>query len=258
MLVMINYVVYADLWHRWYPKLVTTFIDVGQGDAILIEFPNGKCILIDAGSSSLRYDAGEKVIVPFLKRKGITKVDYLLTTHPHSDHIGGVKSILRSIPVDMLVMDSLVFTNRMSREILEIAKSMNIGIATLWSGRKIEVDSNVRVYILNPNRDEIPDRNLNNNSLVLKVVYGNTSMLFVGDVETVVEQKMISHYGSFLLSDILKVGHHGSLTSTSDNFLQTVQPKNAIISVGMHNRFNHPSPFILKRLAALSVGTYST
>jgi competence protein ComEC len=155
-------------------------------------------------------------------------------------------------------MDSLVFTNRMSREILEIAKSMNIGIATLWSGRKIEVDSNVRVYILYPNRNEIPDRNLNNNSLVLKVVYGNTAIFFVGDVETVVEQKMILHYKSFLLSDILKVGHHGSLSSTSDNFLRTAQPKNAIISVGMHNRFNHPSPFILKRLAALSIRTYST
>ncbi len=257
-LIIGNYVLFENLWTRSHPKLTVTTIDVGQGDASLIEFPNGKHLLVDTGPSSRRFDAGERTIIPFLKRKGISKLDYLLITHPHSDHVGGAGSILKSIQVDTLIMNFFGSCNRQTREVLEIAQIRNVGLKAAYAGSQIQIDSNARVYVLYPNQNQLAEKNANNSSLVLKVLYGNASMLLVGDAEDMVEQRMLARYNAFLASDMLKVGHHGSISSTSEEFLKIIHPQTAIVSVGTHNQFRHPSPFILKRIAMYSIGITRT
>jgi competence protein ComEC len=248
-----NYLLFKDIWFGMHRTLNVTAMDVGQGDAILIEFPNGKRMLIDTGPRSKQFDAGERVIVPFLKRKGITDIDYLLITHPHSDHIGGALAVLKSIHIDTIIASNINSADAKWNEIVEAAKKNNIGIRAAQSGDQIQIYKDSRAYILAPDSNVTVDKNLNNSSVVLKIIYRHSSILFVGDQEIQAEEKITPRYGKFLLSEILKVGHHGSITSTGEVFLNAVHPLKAVISVGMHNQFRHPSPFTLNRLKARSI-----
>jgi competence protein ComEC len=252
-LILGNYVLYSNIWCLAHPRFTVTMIDVGQGDAILIEFPNGKRLLVDAGPLSQKFDAGERTIVPFLKRNGISEIDYLLITHPHSDHIGGAGSVLKLLRVDTIMMASLAKTNYEVKKVLEIAEMRHTGIKKMQVGNQIQIDPNARVYVLHPDSNHIAEKNLNNSSIVLKIIYGNSTIILVGDAEIVTEQRMIPRYGAFLSSNILKAGHHGSITSTSEEFLNVVRPTTTLISVGNHNKFRHPSPFTIWRMKAHSV-----
>jgi competence protein ComEC len=251
--VLSNYILYSDIWSLTHRKISATMIDVGQGDAILLEFPNGRRLLIDAGSLTQKYDAGERTVVPFLKRQGILQLDYLLITHPHSDHIGGAVSVLKFFRVDTLLMATLSPSSRETKDIIEIAEARHTGMKVVRSGNQIQIDSNARVYVLYPDTNHTAEKNQNNSSVILKVIYGNSSMMLVGDAEVPTEQRIIPQYGSFLSSNILKVGHHGSMTSSSEEFLKVVRPKIALISVGIHNKFRHPSPFTLWRMKSHSI-----
>jgi competence protein ComEC len=253
-----NVILFSDVWTRAHTKLTATMIDVGQGDAILLECPNEKRILVDAGPWSMRFDAGERTIVPFLKRKGISKLDYLLITHSHNDHLGGVRSILNSIRVDTLVLNGFDSDNRQVKEVFQAAQEKNVGLKMMYTGDQVLIDSNVRMYVLYPQWNQIVKKNLNNTSIVVKVAFGNASMLLVGDAEAAVEHKLISKYKEFLSSGVLKIGHHGSLSSTSEEFLNIVHPHKALISVGNHNKFRHPSLFTLKKLITDSIGIQRT
>jgi competence protein ComEC len=248
-----NYLLFKNIWIGMHPTLNVTAMDVGQGDAILIEFPNGKRMLIDTGPGSKQFDAGERVIVPFLKRKGITDIDYLLITHHHSDHIGGALAVLKSIHIDSIIASRINSAETKWSEVVETAKNKNIGIRAAQIGDQIQIDKDSRVYILGPDSNMTADKNLNNSSVVLKIIYRHSSILFVGDQEIQAEEKITSRYEKFLLSEILKVGHHGSITSTGEVFLNAVHPLKAVISVGMHNQFRHPSSFTLNRLKARSI-----
>jgi competence protein ComEC len=252
-LVLSNYILYSNVWCLTHPKLTTTMIDVGQGDAILIEFPNGKRLLVDTGPLSQKFDAGERIVVPFLKRSDISKLDYLLITHPHSDHIGGAGSVLRLLRVDTCMMASLATGIREVKNVLEIVETRHTGTKIVRVGNQIQIDPNARVYVLSPDSNHVAEKNLNNSSIVLKIVYGKTSLLLVGDAEIVAEQRIIPRYGAFLSSTILKAGHHGSITSTSEEFLNVVRPQTALISVGNHNKFRHPSPFTIWRMKSHSI-----
>ncbi|MCX6121569.1 MAG: DNA internalization-related competence protein ComEC/Rec2 [Ignavibacteriales bacterium] len=245
-----NYVLYSNIVSLAHPKCTATVLDVGQGDAILIEFPNTKRMLIDAGPLSQKFDAGERTIVPFLKRNGISKLDYLLITHSHSDHMGGAGSVLKLLQIDTIIMASPAAANHQVKDVLEIAEARHSGIKTVQAGNQIQIDSNARVYVLHPDSNHIAERNMNNSSIVLKIVYGNSSLMLVGDAEVAVEHRIIPKYGAFLSSDILKAGHHGSISSTSEEFLKLVRPQTVLISVGNHNKFRHPSPFTLWRMKA--------
>ncbi len=255
-LMLANGMIFADIWTATGPVFRVSFIDVGQGDAILLESPNGRRVLIDAGPSSRRFDAGARTVMPFLKRKGIARLEYFLLTHPHGDHIGGASSILLSLHVDTLLVASQLAGNSQMNHVFETARMANVPVNNLSKGSQIPIGDDLRLYVLHPGPGTMRDRILNNSSVVLRAVYGGSSILLVGDAESTVERTMVASYGGFLASDALKAGHHGSASSSSESFLNAVHPRTAIISVGTHNVFGHPSPRTITALARHSIEVF--
>ena len=234
-------------FHKWSSNnnLTVTFIDVGQGDASLVKLPNGKHMLIDGGDLKPGMDAGERYVTPFLKYSGISRIEYLVGTHAHSDHIGGFFSVMDHFKIDTLVLPNYPADTKIFESLLKKAEEQNITIIHKTRGDKINADLNTRIYVLHPfglyqKKTDQNGHEVNNSSLVLKVLYGNTSFLLTGDLEMDAEQ-FVASYGDLLDSDVLKVGHHGSRTSTGDDFLNLVSPDYSIISVGQFNRYFHPS-----------------
>ncbi len=227
-------------------NLSVDFIDVGQGDGILVKFPNNKTALIDAGNRSEYFDTGERIIIPLLKRLGIDKLDYVFISHLDTDHFGGVISLIENGIVKFLYKPIKDSTHK-EKVFENYLKEMNVPFA-YYSKSKIEIGG-CNLYFLNDTTDNIyKSFDINNKSGIIKLVYGKTSFLFVGDLEEEGEYYLVNKYNKFLKSDILKVGHHGSKTSSSNYFLDAVNPDVGIISAGILNKFHHPSKNILKRL----------
>lgn len=230
--------------------LKVTFLDVGQGDGAVIRFPTGETVVIDAGPKTPGVDAGERTVAPFLRRNGISVIDALITSHPHADHLGGVPYLLRNFSVRTTVdadqrAQSSLFTDydRLEQQTGQI--TARAGMILNYGG--------ARLYILHPS-DRFIDRDstngysdLNQSSVVFKLQYGATSLLFTGDAELEAEDHMVDSYGDFLRSDLLKAGHHGSSTSSSERFVSAVRPKHAVVSVAKFNKFRHPSKKVLRR-----------
>ncbi|MBI3788488.1 MAG: MBL fold metallo-hydrolase [Ignavibacteriales bacterium] len=235
-----------------------TTLDVGQGDALLLELPNGKNILIDAGAKSDTYDAGEKIVVPFLKRKGITALDAVFITHAHSDHLGGVISLLQHISVNRIIEAQASNGGEQYKQIKDAAQELHVPVQEITAGMALNFDPNVRLYALHPRLPADSTTHLNNASIVLKVVYGGTSFLLAGDAESESERKMIERYAPLLSSNVLKVAHHGSITSSSERFIEKVKPVFAAISVGRYNKFRHPSHVVIENLKAHHVTVQRT
>ncbi|MGD0337935.1 MAG: DNA internalization-related competence protein ComEC/Rec2 [Bacteroidota bacterium] len=235
------------------PRMTVTFLDVGQGDATVIEYPDGKILLIDSGSRTSNSDAGQRVILPFLKWKGITHVDAFVLTHGHSDHVGGALSVIESIPVKKVYIPRTDVPSSLLTDLQKIIQEKNIPIESLSAGMQIDAFDNTRLYVLHPNgilsesRSELNRPNLNNTSIVLRLCYGRSSILLTGDAEEAVEQELCEYYGVFLHSSILKVAHHGSINASSDSFISTVKPAHAVVSVGKNNKFRHPSVDVISR-----------
>jgi competence protein ComEC len=244
-----NFILYSSLFAVTEPTLKITMLDVGQGDAIVVQLPNGKTILVDAGPIDSKRDAGTRTIVPFLKRNEIEKIDALFISHPHADHLGGLPALLREFDVGTIYECGAKSESKLVSEIERLTDSLQIQSQKLTAGSIVSLDSMVRLYILHPfiGEDSL-DENLNNHSLVIKLVYGETSILFSGDAETPAEREITSAFGDFLDSDMLKVGHHGSITSSSEELLDDVTPKYALVSVGNKNKFKHPSPMVMQRI----------
>jgi len=264
LLVGINIVVLSSLFPAdevTSTKLRVDFLDVGQGDAALIEFPSGEKYLVDAGPKTFTYDAGEKIIVPFLRRRGISKLDAIVVTHPHSDHMGGVPYLLRNIEVAQVIDAG----QRAQSSLYYDYESLIPRIRhVVTAGVLLAQIPNVRLYVLHPT-DAFLDvdstdgyDHLNNTSVVVKLMYGSTSILLAGDAEIPVEEHLDSVYASFLKSDLLKAGHHGSSTSSSKEFLSYVAPKEVIVSVGKFNKFRHPSPKVIRRFKDLGIKIHRT
>jgi competence protein ComEC len=228
-------------------ELTLTMLDVGQGDATYIEFPNGKRALIDAGPRTLGYDAGERVIVPFLKRQGVKELDAVVLSHAHSDHIGGIPAVLQTVRVARIIEPIVGGSSSLYREIHRKASDRGVPVQQLSVGDTMLIDPAVRMYVLHPSEAERGVRNLNDGSLVVKLVYGSTSVLFTGDAELEAELRMARRYESFLNADVLKAGHHGSATSSSRAFVERVAPDVTLISVGLRNKFRHPSVEVVQR-----------
>jgi len=229
-----------------------SFIDVGQGDAAFLTFPNGKAMLIDGGDRSRYWDNGARVLLPYLQSSGKLHLDYLIGSHAHNDHIGGFLYLLEHLRIDTLVLSPYSYHSFLYRQVHEKASATGTFLKTVMRGDQLKPDRNCRVYVLHPDSASAGAKSFsgsacNNSSLVIKIQYGENAVLFTGDLEKEGEIPVLS-YGDFLECEVLKVGHHGSLTSTSDTFLRQVDPIAAVISVGEKNRFKHPSPWTLHRI----------
>jgi competence protein ComEC len=244
-------------------KLRVTFLDIGQGDATFIELPDGRDLLVDAGPKSASGDAGERFIEPFLTRQGIGLLDKIVLSHPHSDHLGGIPYLLRHIRVSEVVDAGSRANSALAGEYLHLVDSLAISRTIVKAGCVIPGLNDVRLYVLHPSgafagADSGKHENLNNQSVVLKLVYGESSLLLAGDAEKEAEERMTKAYGGWLRCDVLKTGHHGSITSSSEPFLDRVRPSMALISVGARNKYRLPSEPVLRRLAEKGIEYFRT
>ena len=223
------------------------FIDVGQGDAIFIELPNKETMLIDAGPSS-------GIVTNYIKNQGHNDITYVVATHPDADHINGMPEVLNTFKVGTFYMPEKEHTTQIFDTMLTAISNNGCDAIYALAGQNIVNASDLKVYFVGPTK--IYSDN-NACSAVVKLEYKEVSLLFTGDAEYSSENDMLSA-GYDLSADILKVGHHGSKSSTSSTFLKAVNPKDAVISVGSNNRYNHPTSEILAMLNNAGINIYRT
>jgi competence protein ComEC len=228
-------------------NLSVHYIDVGQGDSIFVELPNGETMLIDAGESEYG-----STIAAYIKDLGYNGITYLIATHPHADHIGGMAYVISNLEIQSIYMPKATTTTQTYEGLLTTIQSKGLKIKTAKAGVNIFDSSNLKINIIAPNGDSYDD--LNNYSAVIKLVYGDNSFLFMGDAETLSENEITAD----VKTDVLKVGHHGSNSSTGQSFLQKVSPKYAVISVGAGNSYGHPTEEVLNRLVNAGAAIYRT
>lgn len=237
------------------------FIDVGQGDSTLIVTPRNKTILIDGGgSTSSEFDVGEKTLLPYLLDRGITKLDYIMISHFDQDHVGGLLTIMQKIKVKNVIIGKQYEFCENYEKFINIVKENKINVKVVELGKRVNIEKNIYIDILWPSsKNMISDNAINNNSLVCKLVYKNFSILFTGDIEEIAEEKILEEVNNKLLrTDILKIAHHGSKTSSTEKFLEAVNPKIALIGVGENNKFGHPNDGVIERLKKCGVSIYRT
>lgn len=231
-------------------KMLVHYIDVGQGDSILIQV-NNKNLIIDAGPKS-----DKTKLLDYLSNLSLEKLDYVIATHPHEDHIGNMADIIDDYNVLAFYAPKVQSTTKTFEQMVEALKGKNLKINVIKKGTdSIDLGKNTKVTVFSPSQDSY--ENLNNYSPVMKIEYGSTSFLFTGDAEKDIETEIISN-NEDISSDVLKVGHHGSSTSTSKNFFNKVNPSIGVISVGEDNTYNHPNKETIKLLGESKVATYRT
>lgn len=226
------------------------FLDVGQGDSSVILFRD-KVILIDAGET----DKGDTVVSD-LQKLGVRKIDLLVATHPHSDHIGGMQNVLANFAVGKVLDAGMPSTSSLYERLLETVDRKNIPYVVAERGQTIEIDPALRILVLSPPKERIGD-DLNTNSIVLRISYGTVNLLYTGDATAAAEESMAGA-GYPLDAQVLKVGHHGSSGASSAAFLSRVNPEVAVISLGEGNDYGHPHRETLERLKTAGPRVYRT
>lgn len=227
-------------------------LDVGQGDSLLVRSPAGETMLIDAGDSER---VAEAVIVPTLHKLGVSRLDYMVLTHPHQDHVGGMPTVLSALPTDTAVLSGQVSTNLAYRNWLSLIQQGKAKALKAGSGTVLDIGAGASAEVLNP-----PDRlfdNDNDNSLVLRLVYDQVAFLLMGDAERDAIAALL-RANADLKSAVLKVGHHGSSNATTDALLNAADPRYAAISVGASNPFGHPHRETMELLNKHGVKVYRT
>ena len=228
-------------------ELKVHFIDVGQGDSIFVELPNGETMLIDAGES----DQADKVVT-YIHSQGYDSLEYVVATHAHSDHIGGFPDVFDNFEIDNFYMTSAVATTHIYENMLYAAQNSGADIHNVMAGDIILDISDLLVEVVAPK--VIDEDEQNNNSIVIKLTYGDNKFLFTGDAEKSEEDGIWTN----IKCDVLKVGHHGSDSSSTSNFLKKVEPSYAVISCGLHNSYGHPDDVIIKRLFERNISVFRT
>ena len=234
-------------------------LDVGQGDGLLIISPQGKTVLIDAGPT----EAGDEVVAA-LRNHGVKQIDLMIATHPHADHIGGMKKVFDTFRVKKILDSGQTYGTATYEKLLAEVQQNKTAYVKAVRGQTIELDSGVKFDVLNPGAKLLTEKEVgegrsvqNANSVVLRLSYGSFAMLFTGDAEFETEGQMMGD-GLLLSAQVLKIGHHGSRHATSGKFLEFVKPQFAIISNGADNDYGHPSQFTLDRLKKANIKTLRT
>ncbi len=225
------------------------YIDVGQGDSILVQ-SGEEYMLIDGGKN-----VAADTVVNYLKSQNVKKLKYVIGTHPHEDHIGGLDDVIDTFDVENVIMPNVTHNTKSFEDVLDSIMNKGLTITPAVSGERYAL-GDAELLILAPNGDGYKD--LNDYSVVARVQYGNTSFMFTGDAEGISEKEMIDVYGSSLRTDVLKLGHHGSTTSTTNDFLELVNPSVAVITVGKDNTYGHPHKEIIERLEKNNIRIYRT
>ena len=231
-------------------NLVVHFIDIGQGDSIFVQLPNGETSLIDGGPRK-----NSDYLIKYLKGLDVEKIDYLIATHPHEDHIGGLPKVIKNFQIGSIYMPNKTANTSIFEELLVEIKNKGLKIVTAKSGDIILNNDDLKYEILAPNEEDYSETN--DFSIVSKITYKENSFLFAGDAEEISEMEMLDK-GFGLSSDVLKVGHHGSSTSTTEEFLTKVNPKYGVISLGSDNKFGHPHRETIDKLNAHDVTVLRT
>ncbi len=221
------------------------FIDVGQADSILLE-NKGHYMLIDAGNN----EDGPK-LVNYFNEQDIKEFDYVVGTHAHEDHIGGMDDIIKNFKINNFYMPDAITTTKTFEDVLDALEETNV----IFQTPKVNQTFNLQDTTITTLSVTADEKNLNDTSIVLKVKHGTNTFLFMGDASTKIEKNLLN---KDIKSDVLKVGHHGSRYSTSLEFLKKVSPEYAVISVGENNTYKHPHEEILKRLEEQNIQIYRT
>ncbi|AHD07437.1 ComEC/Rec2 family competence protein [Paenibacillus larvae] len=227
--------------------LKVLFLDVGQGASQLLVSPNGKTMLIDAGDNDK-----EQLMLDYMKKYGITKLDIVIGTHPDADHIGGLDKVIDHLDIGKVYLPKASSNTKTYESLLTSIKQKGLKVTTAKAGVKLDWDPDVQVEMLAPVKSY---KDNNNNSAVVRLTHGANAILLTGDAESESEQDMIASKAE-LSADLMLVGHHGSNSSTTAAFLNKVKPKAAVIQVGKGNKYGHPKEKVLQRLEKQGVKVY--
>lgn len=257
--ILISIFIFLLIFYR--PKnLKIHFVDVGQGDCTFVTTPRNKTILIDGGGSSLKdFDVGKSTLLPYVLDRGYTKIDFIFISHFDQDHVGGILTILEELKVGKVLICKQEENSENYEKFLKLVKEKKIAVQIVKKGTRIVIEKGLYFDILWPTHTQITENRLNNNSMVAKLCYQDFSMLFTGDIEEIAEKEIVEmDQEKQLNSNVLKIAHHGSKTSTNDTFLKLVHPQIAFIGVGKNNLFHHPSQTTLDKLKEYGTSIYRT
>lgn len=231
-------------------QLMISYIDVGQGDAAYIKV-NGNDILIDAGPRS-----NSKELLEQLKAKNIDDFELVIATHPHEDHIGGMVDVFKEYEVKAFYSPKITHTTKTYENLVKAVKDEGLKTKELKSGMVIDLGEGAKFEVFTPQKSEYEE--LNDYSPIMKLSFGDTSYLFTGDAEKLAEEEALAKYKTSLDSDVIKFGHHGSSSSSSDAFIEAVSPKYGIISCAKDNKYGHPHRETLDIIKKYNIKTFRT
>lgn len=253
LLLLVDVVLFAIFLSHRSHGLMVAFLDVGQGDAVFIEAPNGNQLLYDAGPPTGAVLSALSEVMPFYDRS----IDVAVLSHPDSDHIGGFADVFSRYHVDALLESGASSTNGVFDVVEQDVKEKHIARFIARRGMSIDMGDGVVADILYPDSDT-SNMETNSASIVMRLKYGSTSFMLSGDLPQLEEEHLVQLDGNALHANILKLGHHGSRTSSAPSWLRSISPQVAIISAGIHNRYGHPHKEVLELLNRLSIPYLAT